>query len=80
MARAAEGCAASGKERVAKSEVVQAFRPARRGGPKGPHYILQRVLRVDSLAGGRFAVYRMPIRDGDANFPVIWKIDSDFPQ
>ena len=28
-------------ERVAKSDVVQAFRPARRGGPKGPHYILQ---------------------------------------
>src|SRR5258705_12543401 len=25
--------------RVAKSDVVQAFRPARRGGPEGPHYI-----------------------------------------
>ena len=27
--------------RARKSDVVQAFRPARRGGPEGPHYILQ---------------------------------------
>jgi hypothetical protein len=31
-------------ERVAKSDAVQAFRPARRGGPEGPHYILQELL------------------------------------
>ena len=36
---------------VAKSDVVQAFRPARRGGPEGPHYIL--TMRADVTEAAR---------------------------
>ena len=62
---------AVGSERIAKSDVVQAFRPARRGGPEGPHYILQCFSPAPQKATRRAKALRYGIHAVIAGFALL---------